>query len=125
MGSLPLIRDTTPGIYQVCTSADTDYVITIPATATGCVFWFETSTSVATMIRGRVGFDQANTAVTSISATSTNLGFHPPMPVEYTLKDEAGSMGPHTNVRDLYLHVASSTAGAVVRGLWLYASDAA
>lgn len=122
MTNLPLIRDTVPGIYQVCTSANTDYVITVPDTALGCILWFETSASDATMLRGRIGIDQSNTAVTGITGTDTVLAYHPPQAVEYSFLGYSQGGETYTN-RDSYLHVASSTAGAVVRGAWLYRLD--
>lgn len=122
MTTLPLIRDTVPGIYQVCASANTDYVITVPDTALGCILWFETSAADSTTVRGRIGIDQASTAVTGITGTDTVLAYHPPMPVEYTFRGYSQGDATYTN-RDNYLHVASSTAGAVVRGMWLYALD--
>lgn len=123
MPTLPLIRDTTPGIYQVCTTANTDYAIAVPTGAIGCVLWFETSASDSTIIGGRIGVDQANTAVTGITGTDTALGYHPPMPVEYDFEPNAYIEGRSRSGRDSYLHVASSTAGAVVRGSWLFATD--
>ena len=126
MTTLPLIRDTVPGIYQVCTTANTDYAITVPDGAVGCILWFETSASDATIIRGRIGLDQADTAVTGITSTSTNLGYHPPMPVEYELGTRRFNRDSRTVTRDhAYIHVASATAGSVVRGMWLYATDRA
>lgn len=122
MTTLPLIRDTTPGLYAAIPSSNTDVVLPIPDTALGCILWFETSASNATMVRGRIGIDQSNTAVTGLTGTDTNLGYHPPMPVEYTFLGYSSGDETYTN-RDLYLHLASSTAGAVVRGQWLYATD--
>jgi hypothetical protein len=122
MTTLPLIRDTTPGIYQVCTTANTDYAIAIPDTALGCILWFETSATDSTMIRGRVGVDQANTAVTGITDTDTVLGYQPPQAVEYEFLGYSTGAETHTN-RDHFLHVASGTAGAVVRGMFLYRTD--
>ena len=123
MTTLPLIRDTTPGIYQVCTTANTDYTIAIPATARGCIIWFEGSTSDETVIKGRVGFDESNTLVTGITGTDTALGYHPPMPVEYRIEARRANSTTMEWERDAYLHVASGTAGAVVRGMWLYEFD--
>ena len=96
--------------------------ITDPTGAIGCVLWFETSASDSTIIGGRIGVDQANTAVTGITGTDTALGYHPPMPVEYTFASYADS-GRAVRYRDDYLHVASKTAGAVVKGSFLFAYD--
>lgn len=123
MPSLPLIRDTTPGLYAVCTAANTGYTIAIPATATGCVLWFESGGSLT---GGRVGVDQASTAVTGITGTDTTLGYHPPMPVEYTFRPTTGSFVDKTwteTPRDAFIHVASATAGTLVKGMWLYSRD--
>jgi hypothetical protein len=122
MTTLPLIRDTTPGIYQVCTTANTDYAIAIPDTALGCVLWFETSATDSTMISGRIGIDQDSTLVTGLTGADTVLGYFPPMPVEYQFLGYSDGTETHT-YRDYYLHVASGTAGAVVRGMWLYRTD--
>lgn len=116
MTTLPLIRDTNPGIYQAITDTTTTDHITVPAGAAGLVLWFETSASDATQIGGRVGFDQAATDVT---VTNTNIGWHPAMPVEYDLADEVVA-GVRTNVRDAYVHVACATAGAICKGMWLF-----
>jgi hypothetical protein len=120
MNLLPLIRDTVPGIYQVCTNANTDYTITVPDTALGCILWFEDG--AGTLIGGRIGVDQATTAVTGITGTDTVLGYHPAMPVKYELLGY-GQGGETYTSRDNYLHVACATAGAVVRGMWLYRYD--
>lgn len=122
MTTLPLIRTTNPGIYQVCASANTDYVITVPEGALGCVLWFETSASDGTIIGGRIGVDQANTAVTGVTGTDNLLGYHPPMPVEYSFR---GTAGPYdtTNRFDRFVHVACKVAGSVVKGSWMFAID--
>ena len=120
MTTLPLIHDTTPGIYQVCTNANTDYAIAVPAGAVGCVLWFETSASDSTIIGGRIGIDQLATTVTGITGTDAVLGYHPAMPVEYDLS-QAARQGIRQEAA--YLHVACKTAGAVAKGSWLFARD--
>lgn len=113
MTTLP--RDTDPGIYQVCTAANTDYAIPIPAGAKHCIIAFVTSASDNTPIWGRVKFDNADGTVT---VTNTNMGHQPPMPVQYEL---TGRYVGNTAQRekDAYLRVACSVAGAVVKGMWL------
>lgn len=128
MATLPLIiTGRALGIYQVCTTANTDYRITVPTGATGCVLWFETSASSATMLGGRIGIDQTDTEVTGLTNTGTALGYHPAMPVEYDFETRGTQTvgDTTTNVgRDAYLHVACATALAVVRGMWLFDADA-
>lgn len=111
----------TPGIYQVCTSANTDYRIAVPAMAVGCIIWFETSASVATKISGRVVFLKDDTEITSITNTGAKLGYHPDMAVEYGLVPSGGGRVSYPNRS---LHVANNTALAVVRGMWLYDFEA-
>lgn len=109
------------GIYQVCTTANTDYRITVPTTAVGCIIWFETSASVATKITGRVVFLDDSTEITSIAHTDAKLGYHPDMAVEYALVPEGRKRPTYPN---RVLHVANNTALAVVRGMWLYDFEA-
>lgn len=61
MIAAPLIRDTTPGIHQVCETANTDYAITIPDGAMGCVLWFETSIIDPTRIGGGLDLTRPST----------------------------------------------------------------
>jgi len=120
MATLPLIRDTSPGLYQALVNANTDYVVAVPAGATGVILWFEDVNAV--MVRGRIGIDQANTAVSGLTGTDGVLGYHPPVPVEYTLRTRQ-DQGRTVNAGDRYLHLASGTAGTIVRGSWLFADD--
>lgn len=120
MTTLPLIRDTTAGIYQAITDTTSSDAIAVPDTALGCVLWFEDGTG--TVIGGRVGVDQAATEVTGLTGTDTNLGYQPAQAVEYTFLGYAQGGETYTT-RDNYLHVGSETAGAIVRGMWLYRLD--
>lgn len=118
---LPLIRETKPGLYQLIADANTDYAIAVPEGAQGCVIWFEASASDAAMVRGRVGIDQGSEPVTGLDDEDDLLGYHPPVPVQYNLRRwTAGRPGRGGND---YLHVASPSAGAVMRGMWLYWTD--
>lgn len=121
--TVPLISGTRAlGLYQVCTDANTDYAIAIPSGATGVILWFSTSAADNTMIRGRVGVDDANTTVTGLTGTDDNLGYFPPIPVEIRFRTVDHPRSTTSN-KDTYLHVASSTALAVVRGTWLFAHN--
>lgn len=118
MTTLPLIRDTNPGIAQTITDTTSSDAIAVPDTALGCVIWFEDGSG--TVISGRVGIDQADTSVDPIS--DTNMGWQPAQAVEYTFLSYRDS-GRTVRYRDEYLHVGSATAGAVVRGMWLLRED--
>lgn len=117
MTTLPLIRDVNPGFSQALTT-DTDTVLTVPAGALGLVLWFEDADGA--IVGGRVGIDQANTLVDPID--DENMGWHPPVPVEYTLLGYEQS-GQTYRYRDNYVHVATSGTGITVKGSWLFAVD--
>lgn len=113
-----------PGIYQVLTTANTDYVLNAPNDATGLVIWFETSASNSTLVTGRIGLSEDNTAITGITGSGVKLGYHPAQPVEYNIEKSkrAGAAvrtftTPYTVER--YIHLACPTALAVARGYWL------
>lgn len=126
MPGLPLIRPTNPGIYQVLSTANTDYILAIPNGAIGLVLWFETSATDPTQIIGRIGVDQNNTAVTGITATNNVLGYHPAVPIEYTFRSSTGSMSATSwtlTARDSYVHIASAVPLSIAKGMWLFAND--
>jgi hypothetical protein len=126
MSMLPYIRETKPGLSVSIPSANTGVAIPIPPGAVACLLWFRASASDPTMIEGRVGFDQSATLVTGITGTDTELGYHPPMPVVHRIPSARFSFDARGVVRDVtHIHVASATAGAVVRGTWFFASDKA
>ncbi len=101
---------TTSGLYVALGAANTDPGgVAIPSGAKSLIVWFETSTSDVTMIRGRVGFNASVTAVGSITGTDALLAYSPATPVEYPVPSTA-----------THVHVACSTASAVVRGGWLF-----
>lgn len=117
MGTIPLLGEEAPGIYQVCTVANTDYRIEVPFRATGLVIWFETSAADDTMLGGRIAFGDTDDEVASIANTDTKLGYHPALPVEYELT----TRGSYASLRqDGFVHVACPTALAVARGYWLF-----
>lgn len=118
MTVLPLIRDTEPGFAQNITDTTSSDAITVPDGALGVVLWFEDGDGA--IIGGRVGIDQADTSVDPI--TDTNMGWHPPMPVEYQLHGYAQAGETYSN-RDKYLHVVSDVSGAVAKGSFLFAYD--
>lgn len=118
MTVLPLIRDTEPGFAQNITDTTSSDAITVPDGALGVVLWFEDGDGA--IIGGRVGIDQADTSVDPI--TDTNMGWHPPMPVEYEFLSALRSGIPY-RYRDDYLHVGSDVAGAVAKGMFLFAYD--
>ncbi len=116
MANVPIISGSRAvGIYQVCTTANTDYVITIPPGALGCVLWFETSAASNTLIGGRVAIGDTNTVVTGLTGTDDKLGYQPAISREYTL-DGVRSI----NTIRGHLHVANPVALSVVRGSWLF-----
>jgi hypothetical protein len=116
MAIAPLV-DNTPGLYQVITTANTDYPIAIPAGAKSVLIWFEQSATDSTMIGGRVGFDKDADPIPGITGTDTLLGYQPPLPVEYPL--EVGSrVGGIFRQFVTHLHVTSRVAGSVVCGMW-------
>ncbi len=116
MANAPVISSTRAvGIYQVCTVADTDYVITIPEGAFGFVLWFETSAASNTMIGGRVAIGDTNTVVTGVTGTDNKLGYQPAISREYTIDGIRA-----TNTIRGFLHVANPLALSVVRGSWLF-----
>lgn len=108
-----------PGLYAVLTTANTDVVVTVPAGAEGVVLWFETSESNPSVIGGRVALSPSNTVITPIVNTDAELGYHPPMPVEYAFPERRGLAGSTA----LYLHLANATELAVVRGYWLFGNN--
>lgn len=120
--TLPLIRSTTPGLYQVLTNANTDYPVQVPGGAVGVILWFETSATDSTIIGGRIGIDQASDAVTGLTNTDANLGYQPAGVGQYAF--HAWQAGAQTvNPADNWLHLACPTALAVVRGMWLFNRD--
>ena len=125
MAQLPLVgQAANPGIYQVCTTANTDYVITVPTGAVGVRLWFETSAANGTLIRGRVAISTSNSAIAGITDTDGLLGHHPPQMVHYDMKRSQAAYQStpvySSNYGTAYLHVANATALAVVRGHWLF-----
>lgn len=125
MTTLPVLDGAAPGLYQVCTAANTDYVIPVPTGANGVLLWFETSAASTAAIGGRVGFSETNTAVAGLTNADTVLGYHPSSAREYTVfSDLRGGFEGRTYVtpaeRSAFLHVAAAVAGAVVRGQWLF-----
>ena len=116
MANAPIV-ESTPGLYQELTTANTDYPVAIVPGAKSLILWFEASATDATVISGRVAFDKDDDVITGITGTDTVLGYHPPVPIEYSL----AIVGTYDigRRRATHLHLASSTAGAVVRGMWL------
>ena len=109
-----------PGIYQVCTTANEDYAIAVPDGATGCVLWFETSASNDTIIGGRVAVDDVSTKIASVTATDAKMGYAPAMPIEYAVAKRANVSTGTLAYDPLYLHVANATALAVAKGFWTF-----
>lgn len=82
--------------------------VTVPEGVVGVRLWFQNSGG--TVVRGRVGFaGEASTTLTSTTDGDGKLGHHATVIEDYDIPKWA-------NV----LHVASSTANAVVLGSWLY-----
>ena len=124
MYGLPLMHEDDPetplGIEQVLASANTDYVLPVPAGATGVGIAFCASTADDMLVWGRVGINQSGT--TRDSVTATNLGQMFPTFMEIPLRtrqDRGRTIRPEDN----HIHLACATAGAVVRGYWLFADD--
>lgn len=119
MATLP--SGTAPGIYQALTTANLPVAIPIPTGAIG-VAWlrFETSSSDATPVAGRVVFRPSDTSVGTVNQTSTNMAYVDSR-VASTFrfgKDYYGTDSKDTAAT--HMHVASNTANAVVRGAWLF-----
>ncbi len=109
-----------PGIYQVLTTANTDYRIAIPKYAVGIIFWFETSASVTTRVPGRLAVEENDTEITPIVNTDNKLGYFPDTPVQLHIghsQKHNGDSAPAT--RTTHIHAACAVAGAVLRGTWL------
>ena len=116
MANVPVISGTRAvGIYQVCTVANTDYVITIPEGAFGFVLWFETSAASNTIIGGRVAIGDTNTVVAGLTGIDDKLGYQPALSREYTIDGIRA-----TDTARGFLHVANPVALSVVRGSWLF-----
>jgi len=114
-----------PGIYTVCTNANTDYAVAVPSGAKGCVIAFVASASSDTPVWGRVKMTGGSSTV---SVTNTSHGHQPPMPIDFTLRRADGTFIESDGVKtwtvtakDSHLHIASATAGAVCKGFWLFA----
>jgi hypothetical protein len=113
--------DNSPGLYVALSATpNTDAPTAVPDGAKAVILWFETSSANSTVIRGRVAVDDDGDVVTGITGTDAKLGYHPPQAVEYDLnRRRVRSAGVWGNA-PVYLHLASSTASAVVRGMWLF-----
>lgn len=107
----PLVPRTgsTPGLYQVCTNANTDYPVAIPTNARALKLWFENSTADTTQVYGRVAFDASNTAIATLTGTDALMGYQDDAPAVYVIPNDA-----------TYVHVANVTAGAVARGMFYF-----
>lgn len=98
------------GLYISIPSTNTDPGgFAIPAGAISVVVFFEVSSSDPTLTSGRVGFNASATAIGSLSATDTKLGYQPAAPVEYRIPAAA-----------TYIHAANAVAGAICRGMFLF-----
>jgi hypothetical protein len=97
-----------PGVYIVCTLANTAYKVDRPTGSKSILVWFAAADALQTPLDGRISFTRDETSPT-VTATGTGMGFHPPLPIEYSLP---------TNVTDVYF--ASGTAGRVAVGMWTY-----
>jgi hypothetical protein len=69
-------------------------------------------------IGGGVGMTRTVTA--TITEPTGELGYHPPQAVEYNLGRQQVKTGSTWGTAPMYLHLASATASAVVRGMWLF-----
>jgi hypothetical protein len=113
--------DNSPGLYVALSATpNTDAPTAVPAGAKAVILWFETSAADATVIRGRVGIDDDGDVIASITSTDAKLGYHPPQAVEYNLGRQQVKTGSTWGTAPMYLHLASATASAVVRGMWLF-----
>ena len=117
---MPLLpTGSAPGLYQLVASANTDYVIPIPANAMGVTwFRFEMSTTDTTKVPGRILFNDSVSAISPITNSDAVMGYVDAVPSDISF----GWSGYQGDVYSIvkYLHVASATAGAVVRGSWLF-----
>lgn len=116
MTTLP--RGNTPGIYTVCTAANTKYAIPIPDSATACIIAFVRSASDDTLVWGRVRIAETDGALTP---DNTNMGHHPPMPIEFDSDDGTGSTVNKVwtlTKKDKFIQIAAGTAGVVCKGMW-------
>ena len=123
MDGLPFV-DVTPGLYQVLTTADTDYPVAIPTDDDGTparalVLWFTVSAADRTATWGRVAFDKDGTAISGLAETDTLLGNQPDVPVRYDLA-VVGDFGADLDRLPTHVHLSSPVAGVVARGMWLF-----
>ncbi len=112
----------TPGIYQVLTTANTDYSIAIPKFARGILFWFETSTSVTTLVGGRFAVNGSATAIATLTNADNLMGYFPAAVVQSDIAFNQQGTATATLSKVTHVHFASAVAGAVVRGTWLYSA---
>lgn len=120
MARLPKIRPETPGIYQTLTAANTDYILSAPIGAIGLVLWFQLSSTDTSFTVGRVGIDANAAQVSGLTGTDNVLGYQPPQAVEYTLNVGAYSQVAGRHETAAKIHLASATAGAIARGMWVF-----
>lgn len=114
----PMPRTVSSGLYSTIASTSQSTAIAVPDGAVGVTLWFEDSNG--DLIRGRVGFAESNTAITSLTGTDDKLGYHPAMPVYYDLNRHQRRDGSGIEWNPLYLHVGSATSSVVARGMWVF-----
>jgi hypothetical protein len=109
-----------PGLYQVCTNANEDYVIAVPEDARKVLIWFETSASNATRVGGRATISGSGSKIASVANTDAKMGYYPDQPVMLDVPRSAEQDNSGVLTVITHLHVACPTALAVVRGTWFW-----
>ena len=105
------------GLYQELTSADTDYPIAIPTSAVSVMLWFEDDAGAK--VEGRIQITGSSSAIT---VTNTSMGVWPDSPGVFSVETQYDRTDGVTSRSVTHLHLASSTAGAIVKGTWLASS---
>lgn len=107
-----------PGIYQVITDTTSSDAIEVPDEAVGVWLWFVDGDD--TLVEGQFGTSDSSTSITGLDGTTDDLGFHPAMPTYHKLPKRAYRDGGGVAHHPLYIHVASTASGAVVKGSFFF-----
>jgi len=107
-----------PGIYQTITDTNSSDAIEVPDGAVGVWLWFVDGDGE--YVEGQFGTSESDTSITGLDGTTDDLGLHPAMPTYHQLPNRAYRDGGGVSFHPLYIHVASTTSGAVVKGSFFF-----